>query len=130
MGGYMEKYNLKLCYIVQFEKCIKNDFNFDYYSINKETLLSPCLIINNRAYPLDNNDIYEFIELDENGKLTSIPELNKKYVIRQFEYGNLYVGDKLIYRAVNLKKITNKCIEKYDNWKNVIPFTKKKIKKY
>ena len=81
--------------------------------------------MDNIAYDLDSDLEFPILKTNEEGHILEEVELKKYYVYQIYEYGKVYLNDKLIYEPqISYDKLYRKAYSKYLNNKNIVSYEK------
>lgn len=121
----MENLDIKICLVIKYTAAFEGIEFEKVYVPEKIVYIKPCLIMNDIAYDLDSDLEFPILKTNNEGEILEEIELEKYYVYQIYEYGKVYLNDKLIYEPkISYDKLYRKAYSKYLNNKNIVPYEK------
>lgn len=121
----MENLEIKICLVTKYLDVTSTVEFKKMYIADKAAYMKACLIMNDIAYDLDSDLEFPILKTNEEGHILEEVELKKYYVYQIYEYGKVYLNDKLIYEPqISYDKLYRKAYSKYLNNKNIVSYEK------
>ena len=121
----MENLDIKICLVIKYVAALPGIEFEKMYVPEEVAYMKACLIMNNIAYDLDSDLEFPILKTNEEGHILEEVELKKYYVYQIYEYGKVYLNDKLIYEPqISYDKLYRKAYSKYLNNKNIVSYEK------
>ena len=121
----MENLDIKICLVIKYVAALPGIEFEKMYVPEEVAYMKACLIMDNIAYDLDSDLEFPILKTNEEGHILEEVELKKYYVYQIYEYGKVYLNDKLIYEPqISYDKLYRKAYSKYLNNKNIVSYEK------